>query len=234
MSLQALKIVRETLSREIERLHHRADRMVRFHAERVEYARFVLNGGFDSERAKRLGIEDGPGYDHMRNARRYLDSCGPALSEMDEPGCWITLPEADLAKHSEYGRTAARIQLMRDTLLARIEAECIEQPDPMKVEALAIVDGRRCGEDAKYFTTVGEARKFLAEEEEREAACADGTCGAAFPEASHGQALLDQAKAEMTLDARKVVLGTIRTEQSEHFSSVDEAQAFLDAELGRT
>ncbi len=160
MALHALKIVEETLSREINRLQHRADQMVRFHAERVTYARAAMNGGFDSEKAKRLGIEDGLGHTHMLAARRYLDSCGPALSDMDEPG-WVTLPEADLQRHSEYGRTAARIQLMRDSIVARIETECIEQPDPEMVEALAIVDGRCCGSNSKYFSTVREARDFL-------------------------------------------------------------------------
>ena len=115
MALRALKIVEEVLNREVERLHARMDNMVENHRRRVSEARRAING--------KASPSD------PLEARQYLDSCGPALTDQDYPD-WVTLPWRDLQKHSEFGRTAARIQLVRDSLTERIAKECIEQPDP--------------------------------------------------------------------------------------------------------
>ena len=65
---------------------------------------------------------------------------------------------------AEFVRMASKLSTTRDLLVRRIEAECIDQPDPRTVEALAIVDGRCCLEDSKHFATVGAARKYLVAE----------------------------------------------------------------------
>ena len=124
MALHALQIVKEMLDREVRRLHHLGDRMVRHHVAKIKYARIVMGGGFCSETAKKVGLPfdvdlpyvRGSQGEHQLAARRYLDSCGPALADTDEPS-WVTLPEYDLGKHGEYGRMAAKLALLRDVLL---------------------------------------------------------------------------------------------------------------------